>query len=122
MNIIKFVTDRDELERISPNKGHYLLGFYRINSDIVLFCSIAKDSTGFEYYYIDNFCFLVSEDNAYETYLECYQKLMESLESLGSKYKGRASFPIGLLSIHETINKNTWRLLEIEEPYPNVLL
>jgi len=62
MNIIKFVTDRDELERISPNKGHYLLGFYRINIDIVLFCSIVRDSAGFEYYFVCNYGFLISED------------------------------------------------------------
>jgi len=50
----------------------------------------------------------------------CYQKLMESLESLGRKYMNRRSLPISLISINEIINKRTWQLLEIDEPYPNV--
>ena len=45
---------------------------------------------------------------------------MESLESLGRKYMNRRSLPISLISINEIINKRTWQLLEIDEPYPNV--
>lgn len=114
--IIKFLY-RDELVKMADTKNHYLLGFYRVNDDTVLYCSIAKDDNGFEYWYDCNRSFYCSQcsDNSYLTYEECYDELINEIGKITSTPP----------CIGSNINRTTianmvvWKeICKIEEPYP----
>lgn len=115
--IIKFL-NHDEIKKHNELiDDQYLVGFYRVNEDTVLYCSIVKDKDGFEYYYDCNRNVAESTcpDNSYQTYDECYSALLDKLDN----YNLSLSW-IGM-NINRVTSNNLYmwnKICKIDEPYP----
>ena len=115
--IIKFLNHDEIIENEPRNTDQYLLGFYRINDDTVLYCSIVKDDEGFEYYYDcnRNWAESLCPDNSYPTYEKCYEAMMKDISRINETPRciGRS------ISSVTKMNLGLWNnVLHIEEKYP----
>ncbi len=119
MPIIKEI-NRNQIVSLFDECNLYLLGFYRQSATLVYLYTIMCENNIYEYNIEDNYS-VFDVYKRYDNYQDCYDVMMNSLnniETIDAKME-RTSFLNDIIETNER-QKEYWKTLEIEEPYPNI--